>query len=152
MKKKTKLISMAILLSLFVCSKSNAQLNAGIGIGYDAQGQVIAQLSFGYEIGILSLTGEIKPALSRNVSANNYCGGNISLNVLNPASENNYLFIGAGYYYNKKSEDKIILNKYYVGYLVKYIHMTNDHAGLYIEPMYINNSVQITAGMMLKFN
>ena len=141
-----------ILFSLFFTTKIQAQLQSGIGIVYDTRGNAIAQLSAGYEIGILQINAEIRPSLTRKSLAHNYIGGGLSFNLLAPTQEIHYLFAGAGYYYDDRSHDAKTLNSSHVGYSLRYVWMMNYQGAIYFQPMYINNSIQITAGMLLKFN
>jgi hypothetical protein len=141
-----------IIILFLLFSKAEAQLNSGIGIGYDTRGNAIAQLSAGYEIGIVQFNAEIRPSLTRNSLAHNYIGGGLSFNLLNHTQEIHYLFAGAAYYYDDRSHDTKTLNSSHVGYSLKYVWMMNYQGAIYFQPMFINKSFQTTCGMILKFD
>jgi len=135
--------------------KCTAQLNTGLGIGYDTHGRAIASWSAGYEKGRFNVEGQIRPSLTRNVKTNNYIGGNIGLNLINAPDaylKAFSLIAYAGYFYDRVSNDKLILNKYYFSGSLRAIKMINENGGIFAETMYINKSIQASFGIHFKFD
>lgn len=133
---------------------SFSQLNTSAAIGYDTHGRPMAQWGFGIEAGQFNVSGQIRPSLTRSVFAHNYLGASIGFNIFNPGTA--YLkalsiIPSVGYFYDLKSQDKTNLNKYYWSAGIKTIKMLKEEAGLFIETIYINHSVQASFGMHLIF-
>lgn len=133
-----------------------AQLHFIGKIGADTHIKPIYTLGVGYEIGNLSLDGEIRPDMTKdNTNYHNYMGGKIGWNLINPG--NAYLLArsiiaSVGYYYDRIVDGgaKIGINKWHVAYSFKFIKMFNDEGGLEVETMWINKSVSVSAGIHFK--
>lgn len=143
MKKKT--IIMLMVLMPFI---SMAQMTSSLGYGYDLNGRAMAKWSVGYTaFQIVELEGEIRPSISRNIFAHNYVGFRGGIHAVNPDESGLFLIIGAGYYYDMRSQDKKSWNKDYLGTFVKGGTMLNENGGLFLEGLFINNSAQFCLGI-----
>lgn len=134
-----KYLLLFIALLPFACF---AQFSAGFGLGYDFKSsKALFTMNTAYELEHIKLEGELTPALSRSVDANNFMGFKIGYDIAN------FITPSVGYYYGLVSTDNKELNGYYVGYSVKVVHQLNDHGGLFFNAMLINKQCQLTAGL-----
>ena len=152
MKNLLKSIILASLLGLSV--KSSAQLNAAIGFGADTYGKIVYNLSANYQMSRIVISGEIRPSATKNVETNNYLGFKAGYDLFKqPDAEliGKSLLIEGGYYFDKISSDKIILNKWTFAAGIKYVKFFTETGAIFIEPFYLNRSAQLNAGIIVKF-
>ena len=74
----------------------------------------------------------------------------LNLNLFDTDLTNAFLYSGIGYYYNRQSADKVQLNKSYFAYSLKWVQLINDN-GVFLQTFVINHSVQISAGLVVRF-
>lgn len=140
-----------IMILLFGC-KSYGQMNTGMGIGYDIHGRPISVLSIGYSKSFITFQGEIRPSLTRSRFQHTYYGFRAGFNLLRPEYSDLTVSMGAGFFHDLRSLDFKEQNKNYAGTFIKGIQMINDRAGLMLDLLYINNSLQISGGIHYVFN
>jgi hypothetical protein len=156
MKKLNEFIKLLFLIaSLTGCNPSIAQVNANFGIGADTHKHIVYNVGFGYDIGRFQFTGEIRPSFTRDADTHNYLGFKGGIGLFNEADAyllSKQVYAEFGYYYDKVNSEKVELNKWHYAAGIKGVKMITEQGGITGELFYINNSIQLTAGMLIKFN
>lgn len=156
MKKLREFIKLFITIAYLTgCQPAIAQLNANFAAGADTHKHIVYNLGFGYDVGRLQFTGEIRPSFTRDADTHNYLGFKGGIGLFNQSDADilsKQLYAEVGYYYDKVNSEKIELNKWHYAAGIKYVTMITDQGGLTGELLYINKSVQGTIGLILKFN
>lgn len=156
MKKLKELIKLFITIAYLTgCQPSIAQVNANFAAGADTHKHIVYNLGFGYDVGRLQFTGEIRPSFTRDADTHNYLGFKGGIGLFNEADAyllSKQLYAEVGYYRDHVSEDKTELNKWHYAAGIKGVKMITEQGGITGELLYINESVQANFGMILKFN
>lgn len=130
-----------------------AQIEMGIGAGIDTKTvKPIANTYIGFRVSQFSLNAEIRPSITRTANVHNYVGGKVGVDLSDRSQNNASVIIGAGEYYDIRSQDKTQLNSFKTAFFAKGIWYLKEYNGLYIETFYINKSVQLSFGMHVTLN
>jgi hypothetical protein len=101
-------------------------------------------ISAGYQFSNIVIAGVIEPSLSRVVNAPSYLGAKIGYNIRG--------FIpSVGALYNYRNADDVSVNRWEIGYALKYRFQLGDNGGLFAETMYASSSYSLTAGFNFQF-
>jgi hypothetical protein len=104
----------------------------------------VMKISAGYQFGNIVTEGVLQPAITRETNAPAYLGAKLGYNL--------HGFIPSiGALYNYRNADDVSMNKWEVGYALKYQLRVNDNGGLFAEAMYTNSSYSITGGFNIQF-
>lgn len=131
------------------------QFHIGIGLGYGTDNKAVAALNIGYEWTILVVDAQIRPTLSRDnlttKNFNNYIGGSLGINLINPDDAGLSVIPSVGYYHNSQVNGLKGYNEDCFGYSLKSIIMFKEEVGLQFEGLYINKGVELLVGIAIKF-
>jgi|SRR5690348_4532218 len=101
-------------------------------------------ISAGYQFSNIVIGGVVEPSLSRVVNAPSYLGAKVGYNIRG--------FIpSVGALYNYRNADDVSMNRWEVGYALKYRFQLGENGGLFAETMYTNSSYSLTAGFNIQF-
>lgn len=121
-----------------------------MALGYDTKGVPIGNWAVGVNSTLFNFQAEIRPSLTRKVDMNNLFGFRLSANLIDPSVSGISILPGFGYYYNHRSSDKVILNKWQTGYSLKTMKDFTENGSAFIEGFY-SSSFQLTIGMQVNF-
>lgn len=145
--KKAIVAGVLLLLTLSI----NAQPNFHIGYGYDITHYPVASVGPGFEINQVVINTEVRFPAERNASDHVYAGGTVGFNFL-PYWKDDALIASIGGYSNAiNSDQKRSLSMANVAATLRYVRYVAHDGSLYAEVFYIHNTMQLTAGMMIKF-
>lgn len=134
------------LLLIFLSNSAKSQVYTDWSTGYDfTQNSTVGAIGFGYTQKI-DVDGGISFSFNRGVQSNNFMhfrAGYVFFGMIVPQ---------VGYYYNLRSSDDKTLNYSAMGYSLKFIlpltHVYRDNgSGFYLQGLYVNNQVQVLAGL-----
>lgn len=101
-------------------------------------------ISAGYQFGNVVAEGILQQSVSKAVNTPSYLGAKLGYNL--------HGFIPSiGALYNYRNADDVIMNRWEVGYALKYQLRVNDNGGLFAEAMYTNSSYSLTGGFNIQF-
>jgi hypothetical protein len=101
-------------------------------------------ISAGYQFSNIVIAGVIEPSLSRIANAPCYLGAKVGYNIHGFSP-----YVGA--LYNYRNADDVSMNRWEVGYALKYRFQLGDNGGLFAETMYTASSYSLTAGFNIQF-
>lgn len=150
--------SLLIILLFPLLSFSQAHLDFGGGAGFEKlsyvneKGQIVnntflvpaMKISAGYQIGNIVTEAIMQPSITNHVNRSCYFGFKAGYNFRNIIPQ-------IGYLYNYRNSDDISMNRWQVGYALKYQIKVNDNGGLFAEAMYTASSYSLTAGFNIQF-
>jgi hypothetical protein len=102
------------------------------------------KISAGYQFRNVVAEAVMQPAISRKTNTPCYLGAKIGYNL-------HGLIPSIGYLYNYRNADDVSMNRWEVGYALKYQFQINDNGGLFAEVLYTKSSYQLTAGFHVIF-
>lgn len=126
---------------------SQAYLDFGGGLGKDHIAGLIPamKISVGYQFqNNIVAEGIIQPSITRKVNAPNYFGVKAGYNF-------NGFIPSIGALYNYRNSDDVSMNRWEVGYALKYQFPLNENGGLFAEALYTKSSYQLMAGFNIQF-
>jgi hypothetical protein len=104
----------------------------------------VMKISAGYQFGNVVAEGILQPTITRETNAPAYLGAKLGYNL--------HGFIPSiGALYNYRNADDATLNKWEIGYALKYQIRVNDNGGLFAEALYTNSSYSLTGGFNIQF-
>ena len=104
----------------------------------------VMKISAGYQFGNIVTEGILQPAFTRETNAPAYLGAKLGYN--------RHGFIPSiGALYNYRNADDVSMNRWEVGYALKYQLRVNDNGGLFAEAMYTASSYSLTGGFNIQF-
>jgi hypothetical protein len=104
----------------------------------------VMKISAGYQLGNVVAEGVLQPAITKETNAPAYLGAKLGYNL--------HGFIPSiGALYNYRNADDATLNKWEIGYALKYQIRVNDNGGLFAEALYTNSSYSLTGGFNIQF-
>jgi hypothetical protein len=104
----------------------------------------VMKISAGYQFGNIVTEGILQPSTTRLASAPSYFGAKLGYNL--------HGFIPSiGALYNYRNADDVSMNRWEVGYALKYQLRINDNGGLFAEALYTNSSYSLTGGFNIQF-
>jgi len=136
-------ISIAILITVIMCSSAKAQAKTDIGLGmnYNKELRPMAKISVSYELNKVNIETVFQPTISRQANPDTYFGVKAGYNIHN-------LIPMIGYYYDYRSAENEWAG---VGYSLKYVYLLGEQGGLFMEGLYVNKSTQLIAGFHIAF-
>jgi hypothetical protein len=146
-----KVLMLAIILLTSFHSFAQAHIDFGGGIAsvtsaqkVESSNAAVMKISGGYQFGNIVTEAVIQPSLSRGVNTPCYLGAKIGYNIQG-------LIPSIGYLYNYRNADDVSMNRWEVGYALKYQFEVGENGGIYIEGMYTKSAIELTAGFHIKF-
>jgi hypothetical protein len=104
----------------------------------------VMKISAGYQFGNVVAEGVLQPAITKETNAPSYFGAKLGYNL--------HGFIPSiGALYNYRNADDVSMNRWEVGYALKYQIRVNDNGGLFAEALYANSSYSLTGGFNIQF-
>ena len=101
-------------------------------------------ISAGYQFSNVVAEAILQPAITKMVNAPCYLGMKLGYNL--------HGFIPSiGALYNYRNADDVSMNRWQVGYALKYQLRVNDNGGLFAEAMYTASSYSLTGGFNIQF-
>lgn len=102
------------------------------------------KISTGYQFGNIVAEAMAQPSLSNLVNTPMYLGAKVGYNIRG--------FIpSVGMLYNYCNSDDVSMNRWEVGYGLKYQFPLNENGGLFAEALYTKSSYSITTGFNIQF-
>jgi len=151
---KNQMIAKAILIVIILLASftSNAQfLDFGGGVAKVTKAAKVPncvvpvmKISAGYQFGNVVAEGVLQPAITRETNAPAYFGAKLGYNL--------HGFIpSVGALYNYRNADDVSMNRWEIGYALKYQLRITDNGGLFAEALYTNSSYSLTGGFNIQF-
>jgi hypothetical protein len=143
------ILTVIILLAAFTSHAQFLDLGGGVAkVTKDAKvpGCVVPvmKISAGYQFGNVVAEGILQPAITKETNAPAYLGAKLGYNL--------HGFIPSiGALYNYRNADDVSMNRWEVGYALKYQIRVNDNGGLFAEALYTNSSYSLTGGFNIQF-
>jgi hypothetical protein len=139
-------LTVVILLAAFT-SHAQAFLDFGGGaakINSKVAVVPVMKISAGCQFGSIVTEGVLQPSITREADAPSYFGAKLGYNL--------HGFIPSiGYLYNYRSADDVSMNRWQIGYAIKYQLPVGDNGGLFAEALYTNSSYSLTGGFNIQF-
>jgi hypothetical protein len=104
----------------------------------------VMKIAVGYEINKIVTEAILQPSISRITNTPSYIGLKAGYDIHGFVPQ-------IGYLYNYRNADDVSMNRWEIGYALKYQFQVNDNGGIYIESMYTKSSIELTAGFQVKF-
>jgi hypothetical protein len=101
-------------------------------------------ISAGYQFSNVVAEAVLQPAITKMTNVPCYLGAKLGYNL--------HGFIPSiGALYNYRNADDVSMNRWEVGYALKYQLRVNDNGGLFAEALYTNSSYSLTGGFNIQF-
>jgi hypothetical protein len=141
----------AIILLTSLTSFSQIHIDFGGGVANVIQSEKVQsvtvpvmKIAVGYEINKIVTEAILQPSISRITNTPSYIGLKAGYDIHGFVPQ-------IGYLYNYRNADDVSMNRWEIGYALKYQFQVNDNGGIYIESMYTKSSIELTAGFQVKF-
>ena len=147
----TKALFLVVILLTSFTSFSQAFVDFGGGVAKVTKASKVPdcvvpvmKISAGYHFGNIVTEAVLQPSITRETNTPSYIGLKAGYNI--------YGFIPSiGALYNYRNADDVTMNRWEVGYALKYQFPVGPNGGLYAEALYTKSSYQLTGGFNIQF-
>lgn len=104
----------------------------------------VMKISGGYQFGNIVTEAVLQPSITRETNTPSYLGMKAGYNI--------YGFIPSiGALYDYRNADDVSMNRWEIGYALKYQYSVGSNGGLFVEALYTKSSYQLTGGFNIQF-